>query len=152
MKTLQERMNDISPYFRGIEVYNTALIVKVVFPSNWKCFQSEAERIKVTVGEEDPTMVYYYADSSDTTYEDLFDLIEETIKVNQDTILKLKLLKEKVEELRELFSNHTYDELQGITFSLETEKKPKRKYTKKKKEENTEKVEPVENNEKTEEE
>ena len=145
-------MNDISPYFRGIEVYNTALIVKVVFPSNWKCFQSEDERIKVTVGEEDPTMVYYYADSSDTTYEDLFDLIEETIKVNQDTILKLKLLKEKVEELRELFSNHTYDELQGITFSLETEKKPKRKYTKKKKEENTEKVEPVENNEKTEEE
>lgn len=152
MKTLQERMNDISPYFRGIEVYNTALIVKVVFPSNWKCFQSEDERIKVTVGEEDPTMVYYYADSSNTTYEDLFDLIEETIKVNQDTILKLKLLKEKVEELRELFSNHTYDELQGITFSLETEKKPKRKYTKKKKEENTEKVEPVENNEKTEEE
>lgn len=152
MKTLQERMNDISPYFRGIEVYNTALIVKVVFPSNWKCFQSEDERIKVTVGEEDPTMVYYYADSSDTTYEDLFDLIEETIKVNQDTILKLKLLKEKVEELRELFSNHTYDELQGITFSLETEKKPKRKYTKKKKEDNTEKVEPVENNEKTEEE
>jgi len=145
-------MNDISPYFRGIEVYNTALIVKVVFPSNWKCFQSEDERIKVTVGEEDPTMVYYYADSSNTTYEDLFDLIEETIKVNQDTILKLKLLKEKVEELRELFSNHTYDELQGITFSLETEKKPKRKYTKKKKEENTEKVEPVENNEKTEEE
>ena len=115
MKSLQQRMNEMSPYFRGIEVYNNALIVKVTFPSNWKYFQSSDERIKVTPGEDDENMVYYYADSSDTSFEDLFDIIEETIKVNLDTTLKLKLLKEKVEELREIFSNHTYDELQNLS-------------------------------------
>jgi phosphoenolpyruvate carboxylase len=157
MKTLQERMNDLTPYFRGIEVYNTALIVKVAFPSNWKYFKSADDRIKVAPSDDDPTIIYYYADSSDTTYEDLFDMIEETIKVNQDAILKLKLLKEKVEELRELFSNHTYDELQNLSFDLKKPTKRKGNGTRKKakeeepvKEEETEKTDPVENNEKIE--
>ena len=38
MKTLQERMNDMKPYFRGIEMYNEALMVKVVYPPRWKAY------------------------------------------------------------------------------------------------------------------
>jgi hypothetical protein len=132
MKTLQERMKDMNPYFRGIEVYNNALIVKVVFPSNWKYFQSTDERIKVAPSDDDPNLIYYYADSSDTSYEDLFDIIEETIKVNLDTTLKLKLLKDKVEELREIFSTHPYDELVNLSFVFTKPEKQKRKYNKKK--------------------
>lgn len=132
MKSLQQRMNEMSPYFRGIEVYNNALIVKVTFPSNWKYFQSPDERIKVTPGEDDENMVYYYANSSDASFEDLFDIIEETIKVNLDTTLKLKLLKEKVEELREIFSNHTYDELQNLSIVFTKKEKTKRRNTRKK--------------------
>ena len=132
MKTLQERMNDMNPYFRGIEVYNSALIVKVVFPSNWKYFQSADGRIKAAPSEEEENLIYYYADSSDTSYEDLFDIIEETIKVNLDTTLKLKLLKDKVEELREIFANHTYDELQNLSFVLKKQTKQKGKNTRKK--------------------
>ncbi len=141
MKTLQERMNDMKPYFRGIEMYNDALMVKVVMPANWKCYPSADGKIKVTPSENDPNMTYYYADSNESSYEEMFDLIEETIKANQDIVLKLKLLKDKVEELKELFSKHTYDELQTIQFSF-TEKKPKRKYTRKKN-----KTETAENNE-----
>lgn len=141
MKSLQQRMNEMSPYFRGIEVYNNALIVKVTFPSNWKYFQSPDERIKVTPGEDDENMVYYYADSSDTSFEELFDIIEETIKVNLDTTLKLKLLKEKVEELREIFSNHTYDELQNLSIVFTKKGKSKRKGGKKKVDEEKETIE-----------
>ena len=136
MKTLQERMNDMKPYFRGIEMYNEALMVKVVYPNRWKAYPSNDGRIKVTPSDTDPNLTYYYADSKDTTYEDMFDLIEETIKANNDIILKLKLLKEKGEELKELFSQLSFEELK--TLKLVTEKvkteKPKRKYTKKKKE------------------
>ena len=134
-KTLQDRMNDMKPYFRGIEMYNEALMVKVVMPANWKCYPSADGRIKVTPSDTDPNMTFYYADSSNTSYEDMFDLIEETIKANKDILLKLKLLREKVEELKETFSMHTYEELQTLKFVLEgTEKsKAKRKYTKKKK-------------------
>ena len=129
-------MNDMKPYFRGIEMYNEALMVKVVMPANWKCYPSADGRIKVTPSDTDPNMTFYYADSSNTSYEDMFDLIEETIKANKDILLKLKLLKEKVEELKETFSRHTYEELHTLKFVLEGTEKPKvkRKYNKKKKE------------------
>ena len=133
MKTLQERMNEMMPYFRGIEMYNEALMVKVVFPKNWKAYPSDDGRIKTTASD-DGTMTYYYADSKDTTYDEIFDLVEQTIKANQDIILKLKLLKEKVEELKELFQSTPYDDLLNLQFVLEKPTKPKRKYSKKVKE------------------
>jgi hypothetical protein len=142
-KSLQERMNDMKPHFRGIEMYNEALMVKVVFPNNWKAYPSNDNRIKVTPSD-DGRMTYYYADSKDTTYDEMFDLIEETIKANNDIVLKLKLLKEKVEELKELFSRLPYEELQTLKFVTESfeKDKPKRKYTKKKKEVEKPKEEP----------
>ena len=129
-------MNDLKGYFRGIEMYNEALMVKVVMPVNWKCYPSADGRIKVTPSDSDPNLTYYFADSNNTSYEDIFDLIEETIKANQDIVLKLKLLKDKVEELKEVFSTHSYEELKALEFSFSEAKKekPKRKYTKKKKE------------------
>lgn len=129
-------MNDMKPYFRGIEMYNEAIMVKVVFPNKWKAYPSDDGRINVTPSDNDPNMTYYYADSNNTTYEDMFDLIEQTIKANQDILLKLQLLRDKGEELKELFSKLSYEELKTLKFVTEKvkEEKPKRKYTKKKKE------------------
>ena len=132
-KTLQDRMNDMKPYFRGIEMYNEAIMVKVAYPNNWKAYPSDDDKIKVTPSD-DGTLTYYYADSNESTYEEMFDLIEDTIKANQDIFLKLKLLKDKVEELKELFSNTSYDDLVNLQFVIGKSKKEKRKYTRKKKE------------------
>jgi len=139
MKTLQERMNDMKPYFRGIEMYNEAIMVKVAYPDKWKAYPSEDGRIKITPSDSDPSLTYYYADSKDTTYEEMFDLVEQTIKANQDIVLKLKLLRDKVEELKELFQNTPYDDLLNLQFVVG--KKPKRKYVKKKKVEKLETIE-----------
>ena len=126
-------MNDMRTYFRGIEMYNEAIMVKVAYPNKWKAYPSDDGRIKVTPSETDPNITYYYADSKDTTYEEMFDLVEQTIKANQDIILKLKLLKDKVEELKELFQATPYDDLLNLQFVLEKPAKTKRKYVKKKK-------------------
>lgn len=120
----------MKPYVRGIEMYNEALIVKVMYPSKWQAYPSKDEKIKVAPSETSPNESYYYASSENTTYDEMLDLIAETIKVNSETALKIKLLAEKIEELKELFSNKDYDELLSLTFSFE---KPKRKYAKKKK-------------------
>ena len=126
-------MNDMKPYFRGIEMYNEALMVKVVYPKNWRAYPSDDGRIKVTPSDDkSSSLTYYYADSKDTTYEEMFDLVEQTIKANQDIVLKLKLLKDKVEELKELFQNTSYDDLLNLQFVIEKQTKPKRKYVKKK--------------------
>lgn len=140
-------MNDMKPYFRGIEMYNEALMVKVVYPRNWKAYPSSDGRIKVTPSD-DGALTYYYADSKDTSYEDMFDLVEETIKANNDIVLKLKLLKDKVNELKELFSELSYDELTTLRFVTNKSKsdKAKRKYTKKKEAEKPQE-EPIETSE-----
>lgn len=145
MKTLQERMNDMKPYFRGIEMYNEAIMVKVAYPNKWKAYPSEDGRIKITPSDSDPSLTYYYADSKDTTYEEMFDLVEQTIKANQDIVLKLKLLRDKVEELKELFQNTPYDDLLNLQFVIN--KKSKRKYVKKKKSEENEPQKEVVNKE-----
>lgn len=150
MKTLQERMNDMKPYFRGIEMYNEALIVRVMLPPRWKAYNSNDGRIKATPSETVANEYFYYANSEDTSYEDIFDLIEETIKANNDIVLKMKLLRDKGEELKELFSRLSYEELMTLKFVTEKPKKDKgkRKYTKKKKEaEKEEEVPQTETNE-----
>ena len=45
-RTLQERMRDMAPYFRGIDMYNEALIVRVVYPNKWKAYNSSDCLIK----------------------------------------------------------------------------------------------------------
>lgn len=127
--SLQERMEAMRPYFRGIEMYNEAIMVKVVFPENWKCYPSDDGRIKVTPSEDpsNPNLTYYYADSKDTSYDDIFDLIEGTMKANQEIVLKLELLRTKVGELKELFSSMPYDKLQSLEFTFKEKKKRGRK-------------------------
>ena len=139
-------MDEMKPYFRAIEVYNDALMVRVVMPSNWKIYPSADGKIKVTPSETNANEAIYYADCHNASYEDIFNLVEETIKNNRDIVSKLKLLKEKVEELKELFSTHSFEELQTLRFELSEAKKekPKRKYTKKKKEAEKAAEEPVE--------
>ena len=71
-------MNDMRAYFRGIEMYNEAIMVKVAYPNKWKAYPSDDGRIKVTPSETDPNVTYYYADSKDTTYEEMFETLDNT--------------------------------------------------------------------------
>ena len=145
MKTLQERMTSMSPYFRGIEVYNEALMVKVAYPTKWKAYPSDDDRIKIPPSENDPNLIYYYADSKETTYDDIFDLIEQTIKTNQDIILKLELLKAKVTELKELFQVTPYEDLLNLQFIVNKKKKSTHTRRKKKQEAEIKEVEEIKN-------
>ena len=123
-------MNALRPYFKGVEMYNEALIVRVVYPQNWKAYPSSDGRIKVTPSENDPNETYYYASMNESSYEEMFDLVEDTVKANQEIALKLQLLREKGNELKELFSQLSYDELQTLEFVT---KKAKQKRGRKKK-------------------
>lgn len=119
-------MTNMKPYFRGIEMYNDGLIVKTVFPERWKVYGSEDTRIKVAPSENNAGEYFFYANSNETTYDEMFDLIEEVIKVNEETALKLKLLKDKIEEMKVLFADNDYSKLVTLKFVME-EEKPKAK-------------------------
>ena len=138
-------MTAMKPYFRGIEMYNDALIVKVEYPNSWDIYPSDDGRINVAPSETEDRLFFYYADSSNATYEDMFDLIESTIKENNEALMKLQLLKEKVEELKEIFSSTSYDELCGLQFSFQKKGKSNGSKTKRKTKPTTTKVEDTNN-------
>lgn len=132
---LQDEIMKLGDYFRGIEYYNEALIVKVNFPQRWQVYASKDGNIKPAKSEKAVGEYYYYGNMNVVTLDDIFGVIKETIEANKDAELKIQLLNEKANELKELFKTNPYDKLLGLKFVLEEVKaeKPKRKYTKKKK-------------------
>ena len=145
MLQVEDYISKIGEYFEGIERYNDALIVRVKLPERWGTYPSSDERIKVAKSEEVPNEYYYYGSSNDVNLEDIFQLIIETIQMNKDVLLKIELLKEKVQELKELFDTKPLEELKTLKFVTEQPKKTKakRKYTKKKKEVENEEKQPI---------
>lgn len=134
---LQDEILSISEYFRGIEYFNEALIVKVIFPQRWQVYPSKEGNIKPAQGGDTQGEYYYYGNMNAVSLDDIFSLIKETITANKDAELKIHLLNSKIDELKELFKAKSYEELLTLRFAFDEKKKeakPKRKYTRKKKE------------------
>jgi len=132
---LQNKIDEIKPYFRSLETYNDALIVRVQFPNKWAVFPSDDGKIKPAPSSQVANEYFYYGDGKDVSLEDIFDFVKETIEVNQSLEIKAKLLVERAKELQELFETTPLEKLKTLKFVMEDVKKnkPKRKYTKKKK-------------------
>lgn len=144
---LQDEIMKLGDYFRGIEYFNDALIVKVNFPPRWQVYPSVDGNIKPAKSEKAIGEYFYYGDMNKVSLDDIFAIIKETIEANKDAELKIQLLNDKVNELKELFKRETYEKLSKLVFVIEEEqkeKKPKRKYTKKKKIEEKVTEEPIE--------
>lgn len=131
--SLKDRINKISEYFRGIDYQGGLFIVKVAYPNKIEPKGSEDELIKVTFSEDDG-LWYYYADAEIVNEDSIFDLIEDTIKTYEEAKKKIVLIKEKIEELREIFANNPLERLQTLYFGFNENveiKKPKRQRRKK---------------------
>ena len=134
---LQDEIMKLGDYFRGIEYYNDALIVKVNFPPRWQVYPSKDGNIKPAKSESNAGEYYYYGNMNKVSLDDIFGVIKETIEANKDAELKIQLLNDKANELKDLFKTTPYEKLLGLKFVIEEPKveKPKRKYNKKKKQE-----------------
>lgn len=128
MLMIEEYIKELGEYFEGIERFNKALIVKIIFPEKWGVYPSEDGKIKPAKSDSNPQEYYYYGDSDNVKLEDIFQLIIETKKMNESVVNKVKLLKEKIEELKEFFKDKDIKELETLQFIT---KKPKKKKNKK---------------------
>ena len=142
---LQNKIELIKPYFRSLETYNDALIIRVQFPPKWTVFPSDDGKIKAAPSDQKAYEYFYYGDSNKVSLDDIFDFIKETIEVNQSIEEKAKLLVEKTKELQELFETTPLEKLKTLNFVMEDIKKPKtkRKYTRRKKVQENVKEEPI---------
>ena len=122
---LQDEILKLGDYFRGIEYFNDALIVKVNFPARWQVYPSIDGNIKPAKSDNAVGEYFYYGDMNKVSLDDIFGLIEETIEANKDAELKIQFLNEKVIELKELFKREPYERLSRLKFVIEDTKKKK---------------------------
>lgn len=129
--TILERIQMVQPYFKGVEIKENLYIIRVAFPDRWVVYPSEDGKIKHAASEAIANEWFYYASTSDVDLNDLFDLIEDTIKANEDMSKKIELMRVKMEELKGLFQEKTLEELETLQFTFGILKPKKRKYTRK---------------------
>lgn len=135
--SLQERIQKNESYFKGMEIVNNTVIIKVLYGEKWGAYPTADERIKVAKSEEVPNEWFYYADYTYTIIDEIFDLIEETIDMNLSAIERLNLFNQKMEELKELFASESLPKLKTLSFHFEEEKQKRNKRKKNVKKENT---------------
>ena len=129
--TFQERVKKLEDYRPDISFRDGAFILKIRFNQAWRVIEpQDRERIAFAKDNNTEGLYWYVAHIEDV--DELFDLIDETIEVNQELERKRDLYKSKVNDLRELFlSDASYEKLCTLEFTFAKPKKPKTSKTKK---------------------
>lgn len=115
---IEKVFKDLNPYLRGIKKSDDYSIIEVVLKKSWKIptsstIQNQAKNI------DEPNMVYHLFYSEDTV-DNLIEWVKtDVIDMNIEIEQKEALLKEKVNQLKEMFESSSLDELKKLKFTSE---------------------------------
>lgn len=123
---IKERIKKISEYFKEMQVIDVdgvqTIYVVVKFPNGWKIDNTLEEKYKtiVEVGNE-PNEFYFFTELENE--ENVFNAIEYNIEKMKDAIERATLLKQKINELKELFQDESISiqTLRTLNFKMENE-------------------------------
>lgn len=151
MANLNDRIKKISQFFKEMQIttVNGEQIVYVVvkFPQKWFIDENIPNKFNVSVAEgEEYEGQYFFCAEMSVGFDKIFDAIDYNIEKMKTAQERAKLLKEKVEELQNLFydENISIEALRTLDFTYKGKKKVKQILVPETKEETVE-----ENNEET---
>ena len=116
MSKITERLDSLKPHIIGIRYVEGFGVVDAVFKKGWHVLKSDT--ISFTQGKEKAGYYMFYTENEDVGFDEILDHVEKIIKYNIDREVKHQLLKDKVEDLKVLFKNHTLEELLNLKFVL----------------------------------
>ena len=116
---IQEKIDRLLPYFKGLVVSDSYRIVEVLLKKKWS-FELK-EGVEYTQKEtKDSNIQHILFYSSTKTFDDIIDYIEtDVIEYNLEVEEKERLLKAKVEELKRVFETKSLDELNHLKFTTD---------------------------------
>lgn len=114
---------EIKEFFRGLEINNGIIQVHFQLYTKWGVIEPTIEGMKMEKIANKPNNYIITADMEKVSLDDIYKFIKSIIEMNRDVDMKKALLKQKYEELIELFSNHTVDELTRLEFTFAKAKK-----------------------------
>lgn len=142
---IKERIERLGMYFHSMNVAaeNNIIYVRVQFPKGWGCSELTEYNFNVkSVTDEIPGYFYFFA-NMEIGFDKIFDAIEFNIQFNEEAQAKVSLLREKIEELKDIFENEDINVLKTLEFKYKKKKPKSIKAQKAVTEESKEIVEPV---------
>jgi hypothetical protein len=128
---IQERINKLGDYFKGMQVNaeNSIIYVTVQFQKGWACSEVTEHNFNVKAVQDEIPGVFYFFTDMEIGFDKVFDAIEYNINFNEEAQAKVNLLREKIEELRDIFESEDIDTLKTLEFKYKkkVKKNPKPK-------------------------
>ncbi len=116
MGNLQQTLDALQPYVIGIRYVDKQPVVDAVFKDGWSVPDSDI--ITKIKGNEELNYYMIYSDNAGVGLDELLGYVDLTIKVNIEREKKHELLKDKVNELKELFKKNSLTKLRLLKFSF----------------------------------
>jgi len=117
---IQEKINKLKPYFKGLKVADNYRIVEFNLKDTWVIEKSDYIDLQQKKIKESNNILYSMFYSEKKSFDDILDYVEnEVIRYNLDLEEKERLLMMKVEELKRVFENKDLDELNNLKFTTE---------------------------------
>ena len=133
---LQDRLIQLAEYGIGFNVNDGNFLVNITYKDGWSVIKPSDETILFIADQKRPN-TYYYSAPITTDITCIFDAINDTVTYNKDIEEKVRIFKERVEELQELFAELPLSSVKKLVFTVPDEqavdkKQPKRKTSAKK--------------------
>jgi hypothetical protein len=118
---IQNKINELKPYFRGIKLTDNYNIVEVNLKKSWLIPKDEDILVQSKDIKEQGGITYNMFYSQTKTIDDIIEFIQdEVINYNIELEQKEELLRMKVEELKMVFENKSLDELNNLKFTTDS--------------------------------
>ncbi len=119
MSNIQKTLDSLQPYVIGIRYVEGTPVVDVVFKEGWSVPQDN--NVKMAKGDESMNYYMLFSDSPKIGLDDLLGYVEKVIKLNLEKEKKHELLREKVNELKEIFKKTSLAKLNRLKFTFAEE-------------------------------
>jgi hypothetical protein len=117
---IQNRINKLKPYFKGLKIAENYRIVEVNLKNSWNVQEDPNIEVQQKQTKESNNILYSMFFSDRKSFDEILDFIEEkVINYNLEIEEKEKLLRMKVEELKRVFEDKNLDELNRLKFTTE---------------------------------
>tara|TARA_R110000751_G_scaffold293531_1_gene401170 strand:+ start:1273 stop:1809 length:537 start_codon:yes stop_codon:yes gene_type:complete len=117
---IQNRLNKLKPYFKGLKIAENYRIVEVNLKNSWLIEENSHIEVQQKPIKESSNVLYNMFYSDTKSFDEILDFIEEkVIKPSLEIEEKERLLRVKVEELKRVFENKNLDELNNLKFTTE---------------------------------
>lgn len=119
MANLQKTLDSLQPYVIGIRYLEGRTVVDAVFKEGWTV--PESEIIKKIKGNDELNYYMIFSERDGIGLDELLDYVDTTIKGNIEREKKHELLKERVNELKEIFKKTPLTKLKNLKFTFSDE-------------------------------